>query len=177
MPVLQPAFRKDGIHYLGRTEKFKFGLAKEKRLEQITAELGWSDEDHRLADDLLDMPAAFGLHRSMFINTLQVSEPSIYPQNFLVNNLFLQGQGTDEQHQLFLEPAKRFEIIGASNFLPFLQHPLTFPLCRMLRPDRTWSWEQRPGPRDDRDVPPRVTVVHPPIAWSLICEMVDWGTW
>lgn len=40
-----------------------------------------------------DMPAAMGLHKSMFLNTLT-------------------GQTTDEQKKLFLEPAQRFEIIG-----------------------------------------------------------------
>jgi acyl-CoA oxidase len=54
------------------------------------------------------MPAAFGLHKSMFIKTLD-------------------AQGTDEQRELFLAPAKRFEIIGApspTGFGVFLE--LTF---------------------------------------------------
>jgi acyl-CoA oxidase len=39
------------------------------------------------------VPSAFSLHKSMFVKTLN-------------------EQGTPEQHQLFLEPAKRYEIIG-----------------------------------------------------------------
>lgn len=39
------------------------------------------------------MPAAFGLHKSMFLKTLA-------------------NQTTDEQRELFYEPAKRYEIIG-----------------------------------------------------------------
>ncbi|KAM0750790.1 acyl-CoA oxidase [Meredithblackwellia eburnea MCA 4105] len=95
LPVLEsePAFDKSTIHYMSRTEKFKHGLAKEKRLAQVIEEQGWNQDDHFYAEELLDMPAAFGLHKSMFIKTLA-------------------AQGTDEQHQLFLEPARRFEIIG-----------------------------------------------------------------
>ena len=53
MPDPQPAFDKSPIHYMGRTEKFKYGLAKEKRLAQMLIELGWSSEDHKLAEELL----------------------------------------------------------------------------------------------------------------------------
>lgn len=38
---------------MGRTEKYKFGLAKEKRLAQLLTELDWSAEDHTLAEELL----------------------------------------------------------------------------------------------------------------------------
>ncbi|KAK4704719.1 acyl-CoA oxidase, partial [Phenoliferia sp. Uapishka_3] len=95
LPILEaePAFDKSSIHYMGRTEKFKYGLAKEKRLAQMLEELHWSAEDHKLAEELLDMPAAMGLHKSMFLNTLA-------------------SQTTDEQKELFLRPAERFEIIG-----------------------------------------------------------------
>lgn len=40
-----------------------------------------------------DQPAAFGLHKSMFMTTLEIAT-------------------TDEQKKLFLEPAQRYEIIG-----------------------------------------------------------------
>ena len=46
-----------------------------------------------MAEFLIDMPAAFGLHKSMWINTLQ-------------------NQGTEEQHKLFLEPSLNYDIIG-----------------------------------------------------------------
>lgn len=143
----QPAFDKSGIHYMGRSEKYRYGLAKEKRLYNLTEELGWNTADVIMAESLLgscrfsslcarvfdakrltwvsptsftDMPATFGLHRSMFINTLQ-------------------SQTTDEQKKLFLEPALRFEIIGT--FSPVYSTRTSWLLTsartlhRMLRTD------------------------------------------
>ncbi|GAA5942284.1 hypothetical protein JCM1841_002805 [Sporobolomyces salmonicolor] len=95
LPVLEndPAFDKSQIHYMDRGDKFRHGLAKEKRLVQVSRELGWDEEDNKVAEELLDMPAAFGLHKSMFMKTLR-------------------AQTTDEQKELFLKPAERYEIIG-----------------------------------------------------------------
>ena len=42
---------------------------------------------------IADFPAAFGLHKSMFLKTLD-------------------EQSNEEQRKLFYEPAKNFEIIG-----------------------------------------------------------------
>ncbi|GAA5945945.1 hypothetical protein JCM10213_006196 [Rhodosporidiobolus nylandii] len=95
LAVLQqePAFDKSQIHYLSRTDKYRRGLAKDKRLVQLTREQGWSAEDVRVAEEMLDMPAAFGLHNSMFLKTLR-------------------AQTNDEQKELFLKPAENYEIIG-----------------------------------------------------------------
>ncbi|KAK4049214.1 hypothetical protein OIO90_005503 [Microbotryomycetes sp. JL221] len=95
LPVLEsePAFDKSKLHYMSRTDKFKAGLLKDKRLSVIKQEQGWTDEDFKFAESLLDWPAAFGLHRSMFSATLY-------------------NQGTEEQRKLFYEPASRYEIIG-----------------------------------------------------------------
>ncbi|BGP26994.1 hypothetical protein JCM10295v2_005956 [Rhodotorula toruloides] len=95
LPVVEnePAFDKSQIHYMDRGAKYRHGLAKEKRLVQLTRELGWTAEDVRTAEELLDMPAAFGLHNSMFLKTLR-------------------AQSTDEQRELFLKPAENYEIIG-----------------------------------------------------------------
>lgn len=38
---------------MGRSEKYRFGLAKEKRLYQIVSEQGWSREDEALAEELI----------------------------------------------------------------------------------------------------------------------------
>jgi hypothetical protein len=38
---------------MGRGEKYRFGLAKEKRLAVLISELGWSQADHTLAEELL----------------------------------------------------------------------------------------------------------------------------
>ena len=123
----QPAFNKSRIHYMDRGEKYRFGLRKEKRLTQIQMELGWDDDDLHMAEGLLgtplfrqlsyglphadsaassaDLPASFNLHRSMCMKTLR-------------------AQTTEERKELFLRPAERYEIIGASMaaFGPWL-HP------------------------------------------------------
>lgn len=116
---------------MDRGEKYRHGLKKEKRLVQISRELGWTAEDNQIAEELLgmsytllwlclaishgpvesvaqegkianpplrltfplDLPAAFGLHKSMFLKTLR-------------------AQTTDEQKELFTKPAERYEIIG-----------------------------------------------------------------
>ncbi|GAA5993880.1 hypothetical protein JCM5350_001579 [Sporobolomyces pararoseus] len=95
LPVLEsePAFSKADYHYMDRGEKYRHGLRKEKRLVQVSRELGWSAEDNQIAEELLDLPAAFGLHKSMFLKTLR-------------------AQTTDEQKELFTKPAERYEIIG-----------------------------------------------------------------
>lgn len=89
----EPAFEKGRLHYLGREDKFKAGLAKEKRLTSIAMGEGFGSEEMAVAAELLDMPASFELHRSMFLNTLA-------------------NQSTEEQKELFYGPASRFEIIG-----------------------------------------------------------------
>ncbi|GAA5934398.1 hypothetical protein JCM10213_001967, partial [Rhodosporidiobolus nylandii] len=95
LPVLEaePAFDKTQFHYMGREEKFKFGLRKEKRLAQLTLQHKWSSEDVKLAENLIDIPATFRLHREMYMKTLR-------------------EQTTDEQKELFLYPSERFEMIG-----------------------------------------------------------------
>ncbi|GAA5865050.1 hypothetical protein JCM8547_007694 [Rhodosporidiobolus lusitaniae] len=89
----EPAFNKSQIHYMSRSDKYRHGLRKDKRMVQLTRELGWSAEDVKTAEELVDMPAAFGLHNSMFLKTLR-------------------AQTTDEQKELFLKPAENYEIIG-----------------------------------------------------------------
>lgn len=46
------------------------------------------------AQFLIDMPAAFGLHKSMWTTTIR-------------------NQGTEEQHKMFLQPSLDFDIIGS----------------------------------------------------------------
>lgn len=54
-----------------------------------------------MAEFLIDMPAAFGLHKSMWTTTIR-------------------NQGTEEQHRMFLEPSLKYEIIGSEQLLsPF----------------------------------------------------------
>merc|ERR1711964_862825 len=46
-----------------------------------------------MANDLISEPGPYGLHASMYLTTLE-------------------GQGTPEQHKLFLEPAQNYKSIG-----------------------------------------------------------------
>ena len=50
---MKPAFDKSGIHYMGRSEKYRYGLAKEKALVRVMQDLNWDAEDHTLAEELL----------------------------------------------------------------------------------------------------------------------------
>lgn len=49
---------------MGRTEKYKFGLAKEKRLAQLLTELDWSAEDHTFAEELLGLYSYYSTLRN-----------------------------------------------------------------------------------------------------------------
>ena len=60
---------------------------------QLAVEHNWDDNYKRHAEALCDMPAQFGLHKSMFLTTLR-------------------NMGTDEQREAFLKPAEEFKIIG-----------------------------------------------------------------
>lgn len=53
LPPLQPAFDKSQIHYMSREEKYVHGLKKDKRLVQLTREHGWSQEDVKVAEELI----------------------------------------------------------------------------------------------------------------------------
>lgn len=109
--IRQPAFDKSQIHYMSRGDKYRHGLKKEKRIVQLTREHGWSAEDVKVAEELIDMPAAFGLHNSMFLKTLR-------------------SQSNEEQQELFTKPAENFEIIGVRR--PPLPSHAVNPLSRLL---------------------------------------------
>jgi acyl-CoA oxidase len=68
-------------------------VLQEKRLVALMKEHQFSKEDMDMAEFLIDMPAAFGLHKSMWLTTIR-------------------NQGTEEQHKLFLEPSLNFDMIG-----------------------------------------------------------------
>ncbi|KAF9999971.1 hypothetical protein BGZ65_004755 [Modicella reniformis] len=89
----EPAFDKSNRYFLGRTERFAGALRKEHALVKLSQEQGWGPEEFQHADILIDESGPFGLHRSMFMPTLV-------------------SQGTAEQHEKFLMPALRYEIIG-----------------------------------------------------------------
>lgn len=87
------AFDKSKLNYMGRTERYRMALRKDKRLSQLALEHGWDRDTTMHAETLCDAPGPFGLHRSMFITTIE-------------------NMGTDEQKEQFLGPAMRYEIIG-----------------------------------------------------------------
>ncbi|KAF9578212.1 hypothetical protein BGW38_006109, partial [Lunasporangiospora selenospora] len=89
----EPAFDKSNRYFQGRTESFLAGMKKEHALVKLSQEQKWTQEEFMQADILIDCPSVFGLHRGMFMPTLV-------------------SQGTDEQHEKFLKPALRYEVIG-----------------------------------------------------------------
>ncbi|KAG0313566.1 hypothetical protein BGZ99_008739 [Dissophora globulifera] len=89
----EPAFDKSNRYFLGRTERFAGALRKDHALVKMSQEQKWTPEEFQHADILIDEPGPFGLHRGMFMPTLA-------------------SQGNAEQHEKFLKPALRYEIIG-----------------------------------------------------------------
>lgn len=89
----EPAFDKSDRYFLGRTERFAGALRKDYALVKLAEEQKWTPEEFMQADILIDEPGPFGLHRGMFMPTLV-------------------SQGTEEQHERFLKPALRYEVIG-----------------------------------------------------------------
>ncbi|KAI9321330.1 acyl-CoA dehydrogenase/oxidase [Dichotomocladium elegans] len=84
---------KSHRYFTGRDIRFKKALEAAKRLVDLTKIHNWTPEEYAIADFLFDESGPFRLHRSMFMPTIE-------------------NQGTEEQKKKYLEPAKRFEIIG-----------------------------------------------------------------
>jgi acyl-CoA oxidase len=63
----EKVFDKSENYTLGRTEKIQRALGKAKRLQQLSVQHKWSQEDYYLANDLLGEPTPYGLHASMFL--------------------------------------------------------------------------------------------------------------
>ncbi|GAA6032946.1 hypothetical protein JCM8097_000060 [Rhodosporidiobolus ruineniae] len=130
LPIVEnePAFDKSQIHYMDRGAKYRHGLRKDKRLVQLTRELGWTAEDVKVAEELIDMPAAFGLHNSMFLKTLR-------------------AQSNDEQKELFLKPAENYDIIGcyAQTELGHGSNVQGLETMAVYHPDRKAFVLQSPG--------------------------------
>ncbi|KAI9278626.1 acyl-CoA dehydrogenase/oxidase C-terminal [Phascolomyces articulosus] len=95
VPILEsePAFDKSRRYFQGRDEKIRDAWKKDRRFLELAKEHNWDPEDEKIVHGLYDQPSPYRLHYIMFIPTLE-------------------GQSNDEQRKLFLEPAKRDEIIG-----------------------------------------------------------------
>ncbi|KAJ2850704.1 hypothetical protein IWW36_001673 [Coemansia brasiliensis] len=81
------------VYFMSRTEKMDHALKIGKRLIELMKAGRISADEISVADMILDINGPFGLHRAMFIPTLQ-------------------NQATLEQQKLFLEPALNYEILG-----------------------------------------------------------------
>ncbi|THV54191.1 hypothetical protein BGAL_0032g00190 [Botrytis galanthina] len=86
-------FDKSNNYFDGRVDRFKTSLARAKRLRQLQVKHNWNQEEYQVANELISEPTPYGLHASMYLTTLR-------------------GQGTPEQHKLFLEPAENYKAIG-----------------------------------------------------------------
>jgi acyl-CoA oxidase len=89
----EPVFDKSANYYHGRIERIRAALARGKRLQQLSVEHSWSEDEYQVAYDLIGEPTPYGLHVGMFTKTLR-------------------EQGTDDQHKEFLEKALRYQVIG-----------------------------------------------------------------
>lgn len=87
------AFDKSQNYFDGRVDKFKTALARAKMLRRLQVQHKWNKDDYMIASDLISEPGPYGLHVGMYLTTLE-------------------GQGTPEQHKLFLEPGQDYKHIG-----------------------------------------------------------------
>jgi acyl-CoA oxidase len=63
----EKVFDKSQNHTLGRVDRLQRSLAKAKRLQQLREEHCWSEDEFKVANDLLGEPTPYGLHASMFL--------------------------------------------------------------------------------------------------------------
>ncbi|KAG9603418.1 acyl-CoA oxidase, partial [Aureobasidium melanogenum] len=89
----EKVFDKSQNYFAGRIDRFETALARAKRLRQLQVKHNWTDQDKQVANELISEPGPYGLHESMFLITLR-------------------DQGTPEQHEKFLKPARNYEYIG-----------------------------------------------------------------
>ncbi|KAJ1662085.1 hypothetical protein IW140_006547 [Coemansia sp. RSA 1813] len=86
-------FNMRNVYFMSRKEKMDHALKIGSRLIALMKEGKISSDEITMADTILDINGPFGLHRAMFIPTLQ-------------------NQATPEQQELFLKPALNYEILG-----------------------------------------------------------------
>ena len=69
LKVLQSekVFDKSNNYFDGRVERFQTALARAKRLQQITQNHKWSNDEFMVANELISEPGPYGLHASMFL--------------------------------------------------------------------------------------------------------------
>lgn len=89
----EPVFDKSKNYFQSREDRFVAALARGKRIEQLSRKNKWTQDEFDYAYQLTGEATPLAMHYKMFIPTIR-------------------EQGTPEQHKLFLERAKKFEIIG-----------------------------------------------------------------
>ena len=63
----EKVFDKSQNNSLGRVERIQRSLAKGKRLQQLSVQHHWSQEEYHAANDLIGEPTPYGLHATMFL--------------------------------------------------------------------------------------------------------------
>eukprot|EP01104_Vermistella_antarctica_P002183 TRINITY_DN1234_c1_g2_i1.p1 TRINITY_DN1234_c1_g2~~TRINITY_DN1234_c1_g2_i1.p1 ORF type:complete len:743 (+),score=193.26 TRINITY_DN1234_c1_g2_i1:133-2229(+) len=89
-----PIFSKRNVPFLSRTDRYVQALAKSKRfLDLVRMHSDLTEDDRRHIFALIDEELPISLHYAMFIPALE-------------------SQASDEQKEKWLEPAKKFELLG-----------------------------------------------------------------
>ncbi|KAI9500873.1 hypothetical protein GGI25_005019 [Coemansia spiralis] len=86
-------FNLRDVYFMSRKDKMDHALKIGARLIALMKEGRITSDEIVIADMVLDINGPFGLHRAMFIPTLQ-------------------NQATPEQQELFLKPALNYELLG-----------------------------------------------------------------
>ncbi|KAJ1973413.1 hypothetical protein H4R35_004132 [Dimargaris xerosporica] len=89
----EPVFDQSDLYFLSREELLKKTLRMHARILVLHAHLNWDDKDMDVAKDLLESSSMLSLHQEMFMPCIR-------------------AQGSPEQHEKFLRPALRYEILG-----------------------------------------------------------------
>lgn len=63
----EKVFDKSQNNSLGRVDRIQRSLAKGKRLQQLSVQHKWSQEEYHAANDLIGEPTPYGLHATMFL--------------------------------------------------------------------------------------------------------------
>lgn len=67
----EPLFSKAKQQNLSRPDRFKLGLARAKLLRRMADKHGWTHEDYKMAEYLVDDVSPYLLHMEMFVTTIR----------------------------------------------------------------------------------------------------------
>lgn len=63
----EKVFDKSQNNSLGRVDRIQRSLAKGKRLQQLSVQRNWSQDEYWTANELIGEPTPYGLHSTMFL--------------------------------------------------------------------------------------------------------------